>query len=1190
MKHKYLIKSLFFLCFGFLLFSSCQENTEKNTAKNEEQLIKIPSNDLDRDLEAEEEENEQDAEHKKGIEIIAQYLEDIRKPIGAKNDTYEDGYLMTEYAKAKKTNRVNGRSTNEAIWKERGPSNVPGRTRSIIVSPTDSTKWYAGSVGGGLWVTKNSGNTWENLTDYKIPNLATSTVAIGTSEPETIYLGTGEPFGNLDGISGTGIVKSTDDGQSWAYLDSTKGFGDIGRLALNPDDVDNLIVASSRGIYVTADGGSSWKKTFGTESFKDEDSIDATNVQDLNAVPGDFNTLYAGVNNLGIIKSTDGGLSWKVVFDRDDYNPNNSRFELDISPVNPDKVILGVFTYNGNATTAINTDFYVTDNAGADFKLLGVKKNDSVPLENKNLLSGQGWYDNIITAHPYDENIFYAGGVYVSKVAIEKEDDSLFFTSQSIAAGYRNDQINKNVHVDQHGLTWIKGENDTFRLISSNDGGVYSTNFKSDPGTEEGDWTDPAIGYNSTQYYGATKANGSDNYIAGAQDNGTHISNVAAGADANTAYQSIIGGDGFEVIWHYDSINKFIGGSQYNSFIRFTSQGTFYAYHGDQGSATSPFYSKISNANNNPETVFSPSINGVWRSTNFAESWELTPLPEFYYAGANSSALDVAVSTANPDVVWAAHAMIESGGLVPLVSQDNGNSFQPVQPFQDNRAGKNHSYYISGLETSYTDKNTAYLLFSGQDAAKVIRTTDLGETWEDISGFSKGRDDGFPDVATHCLVEMPFDKDVLWVGTDIGIFQTIDGGKSWAMLKGLPAVSVYELKIVNDQVVIATHGRGVWTATLDELKGYEPPAYYSPPSIVEAYQESIENTNAVVRYDVKNEDVETVNFFVDGEAVDSISEGFEEAGTESQFTLENLEEGLHIISVQVVSSEGKESILAKAEIAIVDYEAPEEFVSLDVFKPEDVFTFSNEFVIDSVTDVSQNVLVNKDIPYLDNSEYRTILKRPITITATSAQFTYEDVAIVEPGNDQDLFDYVTVEASKDLRNWVSLDTYDARLYDEWAVAYATRLQGEPSTINDDLFKEETYSLLLEDKEGNPIFNIGDDVVIRFRLVSDPAENNFGWAIRSINKQFLSTEDAQTVDAAVSLYPTVSNGQVTIASKTDLGESTVQVFNISGKKVYDKKVDLSFQEQQLALDGMSSGVYLVKIDSAKKDIVRRIVIR
>ena len=103
-----------------------------------------------------------------------------------------------------------------------------------------------------------------------------------------------------------------------------------------------------------------------------------------------------------------------------------------------------------------------------------------------------------------------------------------------------------------------------------------------------------------------TKANGSDNYIAGAQDNGTHISNVAAGADANTSYQRVLGGDGFEVIWHYDSINKFIGGFQYNGFYRFVNGQGFFAGNGDYGSGSSPFYSKISNAKQQSGNGFQP--------------------------------------------------------------------------------------------------------------------------------------------------------------------------------------------------------------------------------------------------------------------------------------------------------------------------------------------------------------------------------------------------------------------------------------------------------------------------------------------------------------------------------------------------------------------------------------------------------
>ncbi|MGB3776304.1 MAG: hypothetical protein WA951_13690, partial [Leeuwenhoekiella sp.] len=684
--------------------------------------------------------------------------------------------------------------------------------------------------------------TWENLTDFKVPNLATSTVAISEDNPETIYLGTGEPFGNLDAIGGIGVLKSIDDGASWEYLNNTSSFGGIGRLAVNPNDADNLTVASSTGIYVTSDGGASWEKTFGVENFKPTDSVGSTNVQDLNFTPDNYNVMYGGVNNLGIVKSTDGGYTWDVVFNRRDYNPNNERFELDVSAANPDEVVLGVYSDSG--ASAVNTDFYITRDAGETFTLLGY---EGTPASG-NLISGQGWYDNIVTAHPYDENVFYVGGVVVYKVTIT---DSLNYEFTPIAAGY-NDELNDYVHVDQHGLKWIKEDGtENFQLILSNDGGVYSTGFLADPATTEGDWSTLALGYNSTQYYGADKRNGSDSYLAGAQDNGSHIT-FDENAGPATNYQRTLGGDGFEVIWNYDDTDKFIVGSQYNNFARFDGENGFFARHGESGAGSSPFYSKVSNANNNPDVVFSPSVSGVWRSTNFAEEWNLTPIPANFSVGASSS-LDVNVSVANPDVVWAGNAMTETGSYVLHVSQNNGTSFEPTQPFIDPRDGRAHNLFISGLETSPTNSERAYALFSSQGAAKVLKTEDLGQTWEDISGFTQGEDRNFPDVAIHCLVEMPFDEDVLWVGTDLGIFQTEDGGDSWSLIEGLPAVSVWELKIVNDQVVVATHGRGIWSATIDELSGYEPPAYFAPPVVLEAYQESLENLNAVVVFNIDQE-------------------------------------------------------------------------------------------------------------------------------------------------------------------------------------------------------------------------------------------------------------------------------------------------------------------------------------------------
>ncbi len=1169
MKKNYLNHQFYALAlFALLTLTGCVQKSEENK-------IDFAPTINSKEKGPKELEDNESGRHKKGIEIMADYIASIMKPIGAEKSTYEEGYLMTEFKKAKSRSSFKSSSSKapeNVVWTERGPANIPGRIRNVVVSPANPDKWYAGSVGGGLWVTEDAGNTWRSLTDFKIPNLSTSTVAVSTSNTGTIYLGTGEPYGNLDALGGTGVLKSSDDGLTWQYLANTSNFGDIGRLALNPNDEDNLIVASELGIFITTDGGLSWQQTY-----------NAGNVQDLNYDPSNFNTLYAGVNQIGVIKSTDGGLTWSIVLNRLDFNPNHARFELDVSPVNTNKIIVGVYTPNENATTAVNTDFYVSNDAGDTFSVLGFLGNK----DSANIIGGQGWYDNIITAHPFNENVFYAGGVTMYRVEIGFIQN---YTFKAIAAGY-NGQLNDYVHVDQHGLTYNTDASGNIRLILSNDGGVYHTDYKADPGTTLNDWSDISIGLNSTQFYGADKANGTDDFIVGAQDNGTAFS-LDGNAGKTTLYTPAIGGDGFEVVWNYNNPNLLIGGSQFNNFVRFNlgTGESFNAAHPDAGEAGSPFYSKITNANNNPDVLFSPSVNGVWKSTDFGETWKLTSIPTSFSAE-GSSAKDVAVSIAQPDYIWAGDAMTETGSFAIHLSVDNGESYNTTAPFIDPRPEYQHNYYISGIETSHINANRAYVLFSGQGAAKIIKTDDLGQSWEDISGFSIGEDRGFPDVAIHSLIEMPFDENVIWVGTDLGVFETVDGGLNWSLLEGLPAVSVWQMKIVNDEIVMATHGRGVWTATLEELSNYELPAYFGAPQVTDTYQESIDNTNGIVVYNVVDENVASLKLFLDDTEVAEITSDIT-FNTPSTFKLENLEEGIHTFGIQAISTEGQTSVIAKKNIAIVDFAPSTDLLKIDSFETQDVFTFNGQFVIDDIGGtLTQSALNNLDHPYNNSSTYTTILKTPISITEGSANFSYEDVAITEPGPANGFYDYVTIEASTDLRTWERLDIYDARRFTEWQEVYnasdngSTQTEGQPNAaINDDLFRSQTINLL-------DTFEAGQTIAIRFRLVSDNIYNSFGWAIRSINAdQSLSAEDNLVTVAGLKIYPTVSDGNIFISSQKEMLNSTLNLYNINGQVVYSKKLDIYPNEQNLVLGELSNGMYFLNIESDLGSTNQKILIK
>ena len=1149
------------ICYSIIalaILSSCQK--EKEIEQKEITL---------EELKIKQQKKDPNKVYKKGIEHIADYQKEIRKLVDAENSTYKKGYLLNEYNKAKKQQVTlnKGASSVTAVFTERGPVNVPGRCRGIAVDPTNNNRWFVGTVGGGVWLTEDAGSTWKNLTDTQIPNLATSTVVISPQDPNTLYAGTGEPFRNLDAIGGSGVFKTTDGGVTWQHLTATISLGDVGRMIINPNDKDNVLISTTSGIYRTINGGTSWARVYNSLGRR---------VQDLDADPSDFNIQYGSVRNLGIVKSTDGGVTWAVVFNKASFNSNHNRFETSVSPADPNTVFLSVYS-RSEATVGINTDFYVSRNKGVTFTNL---KTAGTP-ESANLLTGQGWYDNVIMAHPYNKDVFYVGGVAVFKVTVAENN----FTSKSIASGYNSREINSDVHVDQHGLFTILGSNQEFRILLANDGGVYSTSFKQDSGATEGDWSAATVGKNSTQFYGASKQNGQDNYIAGAQDNGSWISQ-GNNSDKTKSYIKVLGGDGFNVIWHYDKPGSFMVASQYNNIARFVNYSGSSANTPDsRDTDKSPFISKMSNADSNPDVVFTISTSGVWRSTDFAANWSLIPITE-NFTTTYATPLNVKVSQADPNIVWAGSRMTENGSFVMHVSQDNGKTFTKTNAF-DNPLGS-HNFYISGMNPSYKDKNTAYLAFSGQGAAKILKTEDLGNTWTDISGFTTGANTGFPDVAVHSVLEMPFDKNIIWAGTDIGIFQTTDGGANWSIVSGFIPVAVYGMKIVNDQVVIATHGRGVWSATVSELSNYTP-AKFLKPAVVTSNQKSIQSNSAVINYNVSDNEVSRVKIYIDDVFKTEITQDFNTTTTYT-FETEDLTEGSHKVAIQQFDDTNNvETLIENNDFSIVDFKSSSSVIKITDFTEEDVFAYNDSFKVDNLNNkVTTNVLNNSEHPYLNNKTYSMVLKQPLTITETSSEFEYEDFAIVEPYTDNlndltQFYDFVIIEASKDLNNWVTLDKYDARRYPEWLAEF--NKTEKRMLINDALFKKQTISLTSKG------FNIGDTVVFRLSLVTDAGTVSYGWAIKSINKDATaSINEVLSGKKEFTVYPSISNGNFTIQAKSTLGKTKMQIFDIRGRNVFNSSLDFEKNEKQTINTVLKSGVYMIHItDQSKKKSSRKIII-
>ncbi len=378
-------------------------------------------------------------------------------------------------------------------------------------------------------------------------------------------------------------------------------------------------------------------------------------------------------------------------------------------------------------------------------------------------------------------------------------------------AGFGTTSI-PGLHPDHHEIVFIPEGSPNFTMIDANDGGL---GISYDNGTT---LDQIPTNYITTQYYGVAKNPTKNEYIGGMQDNGTWQSPAGEDASGSSNYFFRIAGDGFECLWNTSNPNLMLGSLYNNGIKRSVNSGSSWAsavtgISKDDG----PFITRLSASKENPDLVFAVGNSGVYRSENFGLRWTLKPIhTNWDKDNTVTSSHNVEVSLANGKIVWAGGGMATDYGLQLQVSSDYGKTFTAVKDY--NLVAMNA--FISGISTHPIDENTAYVLFSLSNAPKILRTEDLGQTWEDISGFGTGSvsTNGFPDVVTHCLLVMPNNPNIIWVGTDIGLFESTDNGVSWHIANnGLPPVSVYDMQIVGDQVVVATHGRGIWTVDIPEI-------------------------------------------------------------------------------------------------------------------------------------------------------------------------------------------------------------------------------------------------------------------------------------------------------------------------------------------------------------------------------------
>ncbi|HEX4562063.1 MAG TPA: hypothetical protein VH113_09560 [Gemmatimonadales bacterium] len=701
-----------------------------------------------------------------------------------------------------------------------GPALTEGRIADIAVDPTDKAVWYVATAAGGVWKTINDGTSFTPLFDDE-GSWSIGAITIDPNDHNVIWAGTGENNAQRVVAFGDGVYKSLDGGKSWKNV-GLKESQHIGRIVVDPRNSDVVYVAAQgplwsgggdRGVFKTTDGGATWAKVLAGDDWtgandiqldpRHPDVLVATTWQRERRVYG----FIAGGPGSAVWRSTDAGKSWvksQSGFPKVDLG----RIGLARSPADPD-VIYAIAQ--------------AADEKGGLFR----SRDGGASWEKMSGTQFGGNYYNRVFADPKNVDRVYAVNVLLQ---ISNDGGKTFSTLGEV-----------NKHVDNH-VVWIDPDN-TDHLVVGCDGGVYET---WDLGRT---WR---FGANLpvTQYYrvATDEALPFYNVYGGAQDNfsvggpsRTRTNNGIRNAD----WFITAGGDGFGSVVDPTDPNTVYAQSQFGNLVRFDLRT------GEQV-GIQPFDPTTGEAlrwNWDAPVIISPhdhhrvyfAAQRVYRSDDRGDSWRPVSPDLSRQLDRNRlrmmgrvwsvDAVEKNVSTTLFGTIFAlAESPLKEGllfagtddGLVQ-VSEDGGAHWRSAEHFP----GVPDTTFVTRVIPSQTDVNTVYAVlnghWSGDFKPYVLKSTDLGHTWTNISGDLPERGD------VWSLAEDGVDPSLLFVGTEFGLYFTVDGGKQWTRLKGgLPTIQVRDLTIQRreNDLVLATFGRGFYV-----LDDYTPLRHLSPETL-----------------------------------------------------------------------------------------------------------------------------------------------------------------------------------------------------------------------------------------------------------------------------------------------------------------------------------------------------------------------
>ena len=1176
-----------FLILGAVYFISCDHDSQ-NLTKTEL-------------------ETEFNVEKLTGAEIFAQYHSNIRKSPKGSPFTYKSGYQVKEYENLKK--RLPASSDRALTWEERGPGNVSGRTRSIWLDPSDNTgeTWFVGSAQGGVWKTEDAGQTYTIKTP-NVPHLGTAAIMGCQSAPNVIYAGSGEGFDSFT-TAGAGIYKTIDGGETWTVLEATTNnemFANIYRMAVHPDNPDMVFAATCNNNSASSVDGHVMRSKDGGETWE-EVLYHFDIIPHIVMSPENGDILYAGLNQEGVLKSVDGGDNWDFVWLYENAQLRPGRIELAISPSDPNYVY---FTTPIDDFSGLPGDqIFISDDAGETFQKI-IPNEDQ---DNFSEFSGpQSFWNKAITVDPFNPlKLYFAGLSSMLSLDVEYIPGVVAIGELTVITdGYGNysdffETSSKGVHVDHHGIVFSVVDEATQEviLINSNDGGIAvsrdnGATFQQTGDTflqgfnpEGGNWT-TIDGYNVSTFYGVDKMNGADRYVGGTQDNGSWVS--PENPDATSIWSYAPSGDGFEAAWNYNDPNLIIESSQFNNLHRSDDGGeTWYRL---QPPGFGPFVSAIANSKQDGDMVMISTNNGPALSIDFGTTWIESEVPDEYVY--NFSRTPIEISLFDPSVVWTGTGVNDYNRI--CLSTDGGQTFAATAQYEPQTLGE-----VAGIATHPSDLATAYAVFGTAGQPKIIRTTDSGQSWEDISGFEGTTDGtssrGFPDVAVFSLLVMPYDNNIIWAGTEIGIVESLDNGESWNLIDDdLPATGIWEMKVVNDEVVIATHGRGIWTTTLPELEGYEPPSTFLLASKLKGdffdkklsgtiqHLTPIDSGNLTVR-------VETpLQIFTRTYPFGAVQEPSQEA-INLDFEDFDIGDFIYDAELAITTYRGNEERYRKVTRLFYDVDAddPVENYSDDFNDGNDDFAvgqvsgINGDFSVGTPNGFENNGL--ESVHSFDDLVHRTIFQKPVLITETGSMINFDEIAILEPG-----FDFgggffypaesIVLEATKNKgKSWVQLAEYSSEINGGWLSAYNTN-----SDPTNDSYMKRTIIL-------SNFFDVGDEIYFKLEMNVGGFSNAWGYILDNfVVESSVATKDellVEGISSKIYMNPFVTSTKIELTYPNSVEVGQAYLTDMNGQTY-----NASIQENKTEVGGMyeidgtnlASGIYFFNVRVGSEYVTEKIV--